>query len=178
MTGKTRRFSRTSTDRLLSGLVQRYEDEAWSERPILFLDQENSRVLFCFSRRQLTGSAVAPRSQGIPRLTDAQAEALDAVHFAADRNALRIQLEKGDIQFVNNLGVFHSREAFVDGDDVERKRHMIRMWLRNEELAWPTPASLKPVWDPVYGSGIKPVWHVSPDHSAAHVIGPKKSCHG
>ena len=40
---------------------------------------ENGKVVINFSRRTLTGSAVSPRSVGIPGLTEAQAEALDAV---------------------------------------------------------------------------------------------------
>ncbi|KEF59890.1 uncharacterized protein A1O9_04738 [Exophiala aquamarina CBS 119918] len=150
---------------------------AYYKRPILFHDVESRRVFFCFSRRQLTGSVVSPRPAHFPPLREAQAEALDAVHFTAEKHALDIQLEKGDIQFLNNLALFHAREAFQDGDD-SRQRHLVRMWLRNEDLAWKTPDELQLPWEHIYGRAREPVWHMSPNHGRAHVINGRESCHG
>ncbi|RMZ86330.1 hypothetical protein DV736_g6445, partial [Chaetothyriales sp. CBS 134916] len=150
---------------------------AFYKRPIVFYDAATQRAFFCFSRRQLTGSTVSPRPAHFPALTEAQAEALDAVHFSADHHSLNIQLEKGDMQFINNLALFHAREAFKDGAD-SQKRHLIRMWLRNEDLAWTTPKELQGPWEEIYGSTRKPVWHMSPEHGRAHVINSKRSCHG
>ncbi|RMZ83944.1 hypothetical protein DV737_g1373, partial [Chaetothyriales sp. CBS 132003] len=132
---------------------------AFYKRPIAFYDAATQRAFFCFSRRQLT------------------AEALDAVHFTADNHSLSLQLEKGDMQFINNLAVFHAREAFKDGAD-SQKRHLIRMWLRNEGLAWTTPKGLQGPWEEIYGSTRKQVWHMSPEHGRAHVINARSSCHG
>lgn len=30
------------------------------------------------------------------------------------------------------------------------RRHLLRLWLRNEELAWDTPEELKPMWNRLY----------------------------
>jgi hypothetical protein len=30
------------------------------------------------------------------------------------------------------------------------RRHLLRLWLRDPELAWETPAALKPRWDGLY----------------------------
>jgi hypothetical protein len=156
------------------------EDHASYTRPILFHfddDSNDGKVFFCFSRRQLTGSAVSPRPASLPKLTEAQAEALDAVHFTAAASSLSIQLWPGDMQFINNLAVFHSREPFTDRPD-NHKRHLIRMWLRNEELAWPTPAGLREIWDEIYGGERDRQWYMDPVHPASHVINKRTSCHG
>jgi hypothetical protein len=40
--------------------------------------------------------------------------------------------EPGQIQFVDNRRLGHCRTAFTDWPDPERKRHLVRLWLRNE----------------------------------------------
>ncbi|KAF2489816.1 taurine catabolism dioxygenase TauD, TfdA family protein [Lophium mytilinum] len=151
------------------------EDGSFYEHPILCHDAEAERVSFCFSRRQLTGSGLAPRPKTLPPLTDAQAEALDAVHFTANKHVLSIELQRGDMTFVNNLGIFHAREAFTD--DVDKSRHLVRMWIRNEKLAWKTPDNMDEIWDEIYGGKIEPVWYMDPNHTRAHVISRKDTCH-
>ncbi|KAF8712464.1 hypothetical protein AX14_013072 [Amanita brunnescens Koide BX004] len=91
-----------------------------------------------------------PRSPGIPPITEAQAEALDALHFLGERFNLGLNFQKGDIQYINNLGIFHARDAFRDSS--EHTRHLLRLWLRNEELAWETPKVLQPQWQRLYHS--------------------------
>lgn len=158
--------------------LSRHEDDfSYHKRPILFYNEKGNKAFFCFSRRQLTGSTVSPRPPALPKLSESQAEALDAVHFTAAKYALTINLEKGDLQFVNNLGVFHSREAFTDGEE-NKRRHIIRMWLRNKELAWPTPEGLTEVWREIYGRDRNSVWYLNPVHTKAHVINRKISCYG
>ncbi len=67
-----------------------------------------------------------------PRLTDEQRAALDLVESIANDPAFHIQMvfEPGDIQFLNNTTVLHSREAYVDEDDPARRRHLLRLWLK------------------------------------------------
>lgn len=85
------------------------------------------------------------------------------VHFTATENSLSIQLKPGDIQFLNNFAVFHAREAFTD--NLEQKRHMLRLWLRNGTHAWETPECLKETWDAIYGDSErrkKAHWRIDP----------------
>src|SRR5258707_7314575 len=42
---------------------------------------------------------------------------------------LDMDLEQGDIQFCNNYVILHSRTAFEDYPEIERRRHMVRLWL-------------------------------------------------
>ncbi|RQM08242.1 hypothetical protein DH86_00001439 [Scytalidium sp. 3C] len=84
----------------------------------------------------------------IPPITESQAEALDALHFTADRFSLTLDFQKGDIQYINNLSIFHARDGFVDAPGKER--HLLRLWLRNPELAWQTPKQLQNRWNELY----------------------------
>ncbi len=40
--------------------------------------------------------------------------------------------QPGQIQWVNNLNHVHSRTAFVDHDDPDERRHLLRLWLNND----------------------------------------------
>ncbi|GKT66443.1 TfdA family taurine catabolism dioxygenase [Colletotrichum tofieldiae] len=106
-----------------------------------------------------TGYWGLPRSSDIPPITEAQAEALDALHFLAEKYAASLDFHKGDIQYANNLSIFHARGGFVDSD--EKQRHLIRLWLRDPENAWTTPEALKERWERVY-SGVTPEKSVFP----------------
>ncbi|KAJ3566608.1 hypothetical protein NP233_g6887 [Leucocoprinus birnbaumii] len=57
-----------------------------------------------------------PRSTEIPPITEAQAEALDSLHFLAERFSLGWNVQKGDIQYINNLSIFHARDGFRDDE--------------------------------------------------------------
>ncbi|CAH0051838.1 unnamed protein product [Clonostachys solani] len=124
----------------------------YSLRPLLYhqppKDGDPERLIIQYARRAFTGYWGLPRSADIPAITEAQAEALDALHYAAEKHAVALELKAGDIQFVNNLSIFHARGGFKDSE--EKQRHLVRLWLRDEELAWKTPAPLQDRWDKVY----------------------------
>jgi hypothetical protein len=46
---------------------------------------------------------------------------------------LDMDLQQGDIQFCNNYVTLHSRTGFVDFPEVERRRHMVRLWLTMDD---------------------------------------------
>ena len=48
-----------------------------------------------------------------------------------DRLSVDFDLEPGQIQFVDNRALGHSRTAFVDYPESERKRHLVRLWMRD-----------------------------------------------
>ena len=39
-------------------------------------------------------------------------------------------MERGQIQILNNRSIVHGRTPYVDFEDVEKRRHLIRLWLR------------------------------------------------
>lgn len=63
-------------------------------------------------------------------------DALSAVQSVFNRPGLRVELEMraGQIQFVNNRATGHARTEFQDFPEPERKRHLVRLWLRDEGL--------------------------------------------
>src|SRR5215472_14169937 len=48
-----------------------------------------------------------------------------------DRLSVDFDLEPGQMQFVDNRALGHSRTAFVDYPEPERKRHLVRLWMRD-----------------------------------------------
>ncbi|KAJ5752926.1 hypothetical protein N7520_009843 [Penicillium odoratum] len=121
-------------------------------RPLLYhqpaTETTPERVLIQYARRYFTGFLAQPRSADIPPITEAQAEALDALHFLAEEHRAVLDFQKGDIQYVNNLSIFHARNGFTDAPGKER--HLLRLWLRDPENAWKTPEPLKDRWDAVF----------------------------
>ena len=91
---------------------------------------------------------MTPRSRDIPPMTEAQAEALDAVHFCALKHSLKVDMRRGDMCFVNNLAIMHSRSAFED--DEPHKRYVLRLWLNNPDLGWQMPPRLQLFWDKTF----------------------------
>jgi len=73
----------------------------------------------------------AQRFPEVPRLTAKQVEALDALDILAARPDihLEMQLEPGDMQFLNNHTMLHARTTYEDYSDPARKRHLLRLWL-------------------------------------------------
>jgi len=55
-----------------------------------------------------------PRTANIPPISEPQAEALDALHFLAEKYRITLDFRKGDIQYINNLSIFHARDGFID----------------------------------------------------------------
>ena len=47
-------------------------------------------------------------------LSPTQVEALDALHFLAEKHHVAMELKKGDMQFINNLSMIHARNSYVD----------------------------------------------------------------
>jgi hypothetical protein len=89
-------------------------DPQFTSRPILhYVD---SRIIMQYARRYFTGYMHLPRSKNIPPITEAQAEALDALHFLGEKYALGLNFKKGDIQYINNLSIFHARDGFRDDE--------------------------------------------------------------
>jgi len=58
-------------------------------------------------------------------------EALDALESVMARPELQFafEMEPGDIQFVNNFFILHSRRAYEDYPEPARKRHLKRIWI-------------------------------------------------
>jgi len=89
-----------------------------------------------YNRDFITG---AQRFDDVPRLTDQQIEAMDMIDEIADSDPVRIDMDfrPGDIQFIHNHQVLHSRTNYEDHSEPDRKRHLLRLWL--------TPPNARPL---------------------------------
>jgi hypothetical protein len=96
--------------------------------------------LFCRYNRTYIESA--QRFDDVPRLTPRQVEALDLIDELCNDPAMHLDmaLEVGDMQFVNNYTVLHSRTSYEDWPEPERRRYLLRLWL-NTGLVNELPAS-------------------------------------
>ena len=98
--------------------------------------------VFNWYRGQLTtiyvGQYIRSAQQNFPqarRLTAREHEAIDLLDQLADDPRLRLDMEfrPGDMQFLHNHQVLHSRTDFDDWPEPERKRHLLRLWLAPAE---------------------------------------------
>ena len=104
--------------------------------------------VFCYHAGYMTTTFVrrfidtAPRHAGVPPLTPELIEALELYETLANDLRLRLDMafEPGDMQFINNLTLLHSRTAFADNTDATCKRHLLRLWLVAPN-GWPLPAA-------------------------------------
>jgi TfdA family taurine catabolism dioxygenase TauD len=81
----------------------------------------------------------ARRLPDVPPLTASQIEAMDMFDALANDPALNMQMElcPGDVQLVQNHTILHDRTAFEDWPELDRKRHLLRLWL--------APANARPL---------------------------------
>lgn len=73
----------------------------------------------------------AQRFQDVPRTSPQMEEACDMMDAMAESADFHLDMEflPGDIQFLNNHWIMHSRTAFEDFPEPERRRHLFRLWL-------------------------------------------------
>jgi len=117
-------------------------------RPILHLI--NGKPEMIFSRGGLLRSNASQRESTLPLLNSSQSEALDTVHFTAQKYCLSISWEKGDVIFFNNRKILHGRDAFNDLEGGTAVRHFLRLWLQDEEFAGLPPPYLQARWNHMF----------------------------
>jgi hypothetical protein len=83
------------------------------------------------------------------RLTAAEREALAFLDALANEAELNLQMTMvpGDMQFLHNHQILHSRTDFEDWPEPKRKRHLLRLW-----IAPGAGRPLPPSFAPRYGS--------------------------
>ncbi|HEY4250656.1 MAG TPA: TauD/TfdA family dioxygenase [Roseomonas sp.] len=98
----------------------------WLEIPVFSWHEGH---LTGFYQRQYIDSA--QRFPEAPRLTPAHVEALDLFDDLANDPALNLHMEfrPGDVQLVYNHTLLHDRTGFEDHPELDRRRHLLRLWL-------------------------------------------------
>ena len=107
---------------------------------------EHDGLLSVLYSRQHIGSA--QRFPDARRLTAEDMEAMEMISDLAADPELRLDMNfmPGDIQFLHNHTILHARTGYEDWTEVERKRHLLRLW-----LAPPGARQLPPVFAECYG---------------------------
>jgi hypothetical protein len=91
--------------------------------------------IFSFSEGYFSATgmgAVIDKAQalpGVPKFTPAQKEAVEVYRRTVEESALDIEFKRGDIQFLNNFVMLHTRREYEDWAEPARKRHLLRLWL-------------------------------------------------
>lgn len=119
--------------------------QPWFDMPIFHW---HARRLTCIYVRQYIESAqrLFPQAR---RLTRAQVEAMDLMDDLLNDPQIHLSMAflPGDMQFLHNHQILHSRNDFENWPEPERHRHLLRLWL--------APAAARPlpeVFAPRYGS--------------------------
>jgi hypothetical protein len=99
-------------------------DPPFLRAPVFRFDGSLSARYFRYYINQGHVQAGAPLQAG-------ELEALDFLEDVMNRPELQavFEMEPGDIQLVSNFFVLHSRTAYTDHPEPERKRHLKRMWI-------------------------------------------------
>jgi hypothetical protein len=106
------------------------EKKGYASNPIFA--PHKGRMITSYVRSAINkGQALA----GVPRLTSEQIEALDHIDALAADPALHLDMEfrPGDIQVLTNHSIFHSRTAYEDWPEPDKRRHLLRLWLACED---------------------------------------------
>jgi hypothetical protein len=113
------------------------------EAPVF--NEHNGYLSVLYSRLHIGSAQRFPEAR---RLTAEDYEALDMLAELAGDPELRLDMTfmPGDIQFLHNHTILHARSEYEDWPELERKRHLLRLW-----LAPPSARPLPPVFAECYG---------------------------
>ena len=112
--------------------VDRRDEESTGQKPYYVTPCFNHLDGRLFIRYNRTFIESSQRFADVPPLTAEQIEALDLMDALCNDPAFHLDMrfELGDMQFLNNYVVLHSRGDYEDWPEPERKRHLLRLWLR------------------------------------------------
>ncbi len=98
----------------------------WFTLPVF--NRVDGELTTIYTRRYIES---ARRFAEVPALTPKQVEALDLFDSLCNSDEFRLDMafEAGDMQFLCNHVILHDRTAFEDWPELERRRHLLRLWL-------------------------------------------------
>ncbi len=107
-----------------SGEIPAGETEPWYRQGIF-----NFHEGYFAARGVSANIAKAQAMPGVPPFTPAQIEAMELFKSLARELAWEVHFEPGDVFFLNCHVTLHSRGAYEDWPEPERRRHLLRLWL-------------------------------------------------
>jgi hypothetical protein len=106
------------------------------ESPVFNL--RDGRLSTAFGPQHIMKGHLLPEA---PDIAPRQQEAIDFVSALAEQHHATMDFRRGDIQILNNYTCVHTRTAFEDWPEPERKRVLWRLWLAIPGFRHPTPYS-------------------------------------
>ena len=97
------------------------------------------------SHYSLTFIEAAQMAPGVPKLTDAQKEAIDMLMATAQELCFEMTLAPGDLQLINSHVTYHGRTPFEDDFAAGQSRLLLRLWLTMANNR-PLPEDHKVLW--------------------------------
>jgi len=102
------------------------------EEPTIFepiIKFENNKITFRYLRDYIDQGYKIQNKE----LTNEQLKSLDLLDNLLDnpKNIIEYTLQKYDMTFFNNNWIIHGRTNFEDFEDLEKKRLMLRVWIKN-----------------------------------------------
>ncbi|MBM10122.1 MAG: hypothetical protein CMF69_11215 [Magnetovibrio sp.] len=127
----------------------RNQEEAPDEAPYYaqpLFDFEDGRLFSKWNRNRVR---TAQDILGVPKLSVMQKQCGDVLDLILRRPDLMytMWLQPGDLQFINNHVILHSRTTFDDYDELNRKRLLFRLW-----IAPPYSVQLPNSWEKFFNS--------------------------
>jgi len=103
--------------------------EPWYTSPILnFMD---GYLCTCCGPKHIEKGHLLPET---PDITPLQEEAIRVWEEICEDLHAKIAFEEGDIQLLNSAVTMHTRTEFEDWPEIERRRHLWRLWLSLDDF--------------------------------------------
>ena len=105
-------------------------EPGWYLQPMF--SKEQGKLSSRFIPQHVIGYSVeASLFPALPPLQPMQREAIEYIQARANDPKFygEMMFDPGDMQFMNNHVMYHSRTEFEDHEEADKKRHLIRLWL-------------------------------------------------
>lgn len=125
--------------------AERGDGRIVTQEPVALFSGIAGEFCACIHAAQVRDAATG----GAFDMTREQSEALDLLCqlAASDEFVLDMTIGEGDIQFLNNRLILHGRLDYEDHPELERRRHLLRLWLKMP--SWPDrPVNQQDIYSP------------------------------
>ncbi|KAJ5659934.1 hypothetical protein N7507_006385 [Penicillium longicatenatum] len=108
---------------------------------IYYIERDNGRVYSKFDPNYVRSLSRFSDKGIIPPLSAEQAEAIEYFDQLCLQESIRNVLKVGDVHFMTNNHLFHSRTGYEDHPAPAPRRHLLRLWLSTPESegGWKLP---------------------------------------
>ncbi|KAF5014380.1 hypothetical protein F66182_14657, partial [Fusarium sp. NRRL 66182] len=135
--------------RVLAQRKFRWRANGIPDEGVNLIHHKDNQIFLNFSTRTFIGYSELPeRDLDYPALTFEEREAFAGWQWVADQYRLEVDLQVGDIEWVNNLHHQHARRGFTE--DISNPRHLLRVWLQDTENTPDIPSDIKNKFDAMF----------------------------